>query len=124
MAKSLKKGNTKLIELKEKYNDIAFEMTMPMAGTFEQIEFNYTDNDLAEKMGQKYDKNQVVEQLEYPIEQVEQIDKNLEETRIVSTASRSSEKAEYNSQSLTQYVDSRKRVKRRGANSKTIFNES
>lgn len=30
MSKSLKKGNQKLNELKEKYSEINFEMTMPM----------------------------------------------------------------------------------------------
>jgi hypothetical protein len=44
MSRSLKKGNLKLNELKEKYSDLNFEMTMPggFGGTYDQFEdFTY-----------------------------------------------------------------------------------
>ncbi len=51
------------------------------------------------------------------------IDKS-EEMRMKSTASRSSEKADYMSQNLTHYVDSRKRAKKRTTHKKPIINFS
>ena len=46
MAKSLKKGNDKIAELKAKYNEIAFELTMPapFSDTFD-AKFHYNDFD-------------------------------------------------------------------------------
>jgi hypothetical protein len=46
MAKSLKKGNEKIAELKAKYNEIAFELTMPapFSDTF-HAKFHYNDTE-------------------------------------------------------------------------------
>lgn len=45
MSKSLKKGNQKLNELKEKYSEINFEMTMPMhfGATYDINEYVLTE---------------------------------------------------------------------------------
>lgn len=59
MSKSLRKGNQKLNELKDKYSEFNFEMTMPVGfgGTYDQMEYNLTEESIEKVNPNKEDED-------------------------------------------------------------------
>ena len=113
MAKSLKKGNDKIAELKSKYNEIAFELTMPHAlgQTFEK--FAYADPEM-DQFEKEFNMNSK-DDYEGPTKESNPSSIWKSEDRGgISTNSRSNEKADFMTKDLTMFVDSKQRKPKRG----------
>jgi len=129
MSKSLKKGNDKIAELKAKYNEIAFELTMPMAlgQTFEK--FAYADPEM-EQFEKEFNMNSK-DSYEGPTKESNPSSIRKSDERGISTNSRSNEKSDFMEKDLTRFVDSKQRKPKRGKKKKapvvfspSVFNEN